>query len=485
VFAAMAGSDPALRDRVWTCFFGRPEIAGRPFRIDDIMHSAASRSIVFVLTLAVLLAGAPRCASAQETPADLAREMAALRQEVERLRREIDALKTGPPSTSAAPVTPSSTTATADLEMVKAQIAELAQVAVQSESKMPVRIFGVVHTHLFGNSDSANWLESPNLVDVPLPDGGGGTFGGSLRQTRLGVAIDGPTLGSARTSGVVAVDFFGGVPGFQTGQVMGLPRLLVAYARVDGKRTSLLVGQDHVILAPRDPTSLAAFSFPLLFRSGNLYLRAPQVRIEHAVSDRLRVIGGIVSPVGGDLTGSDYRFVPPALGGERSMRPGVQARLLYQAGDQESTRFAGAGVSGHYGWERRAGRLDRSWAAALDFGGRRDRIGVAGEVFVGDNADAFGGAAGLDRRAAGGWAELQLFLHRRMSFHGGAGIDDVHGGDRATLARRGNRSAFGSVLFTLTPEIQASLEYRWLSTRPGAGAARTNHHVDWVMTYRF
>ena len=59
---------------------------------------------------------------------------------------------------------------------------------------------------------------------------------------------------------------------------MGLPRLLVAYARVDGAKTSVEIGQDHMILAPRDPSSLAAASFPLLFRSGNLYLRAPQVR---------------------------------------------------------------------------------------------------------------------------------------------------------------------------------------------------------------
>ena len=115
-------------------------------------------------------------------------------------------------------------------EVVKAQVAELAQVKVESTSRMPVKIFGVIHTHLFANSGAGNWLESPNLVDAPLPDGGGGTFSGSLRQTRLGFTVDGPSLGGARTSGVVAMDFFGGVPGFQTGQVMGLPRLLVAYA---------------------------------------------------------------------------------------------------------------------------------------------------------------------------------------------------------------------------------------------------------------
>src|SRR6185436_17166486 len=88
-------------------------------------------------------------------------------------------------------------------------------------------------------------------------------------------------------------------------------------------------GQDHVILAPRDPTSLAAYAFPLLFRSGNLYLRAPQVRIERAWTSRLRATAGIVAPIGGDLTGDAYLFVPPALGGERSRRPALQGRVAY------------------------------------------------------------------------------------------------------------------------------------------------------------
>jgi hypothetical protein len=441
--------------------------------------------------LVALIPFSATSALAQETPADLARDLAALRREVERLRGELDALRASHPAPAeragqtpiaAAPATEPSPAAA--LDVVKSQLAELAQVKVESTSRMPVKIFGVIHTHLFANSGAANWLESPNVVDAPFADGGG-TFSGSLRQTRLGFTVDGPTLGGARTSGVVALDFFGGIPGFQTGQVMGLPRLLVAYARIEGAKTSLEIGQDHVILAPRDPTSLAAFSFPLLFRSGNLYLRAPQVRVEHALTSNVRLTGGIVAPIGGDLTGGDFRFVPPALGGERSMRPAVQARLAWQRGDCESPRCAGAGVSGHYGWEKRSGRLDRSWAAVIDFGARRDWFGVAGEVYAGENADAFGGATGLDRRAAGGWVELQVYPHSRASFHLGTGVDDVRGGHRATLARRGNGTAFGSVIFTLTPEMQASLEYRYQSTRPGSGANRTNHHVDWVMTYKF
>ncbi len=369
--------------------------------------------------------------------------------------------------------------------MLQTQIAELAQVKVESESRMPVKIFGTIHTNVFANSGTPNWLENPNLVAAPPADGRQGTFSATLRQTRIGLSMAGPTVGSARASANVAMDFFGGIPGFQTGQVMGLPRLLVAFARIETDRTAVEIGQDQMMLAPRDPTSLAAFAFPALFRSGNLYLRTPQARIEQVIAGNVRLSGGIVAPIAGDLATEDYRFVPPALSGERSRRPGVQAHIGFASGPADAERVAGFGVSGHYGWERRVGELADSWAAAFDFGVRRDRVGLAGEAFVGENIDAFGGALGLDARAAGGWAELQFFAGDRASFNLGAGVDQITDERRALLARRMNRTGYGNMIFSLTPEVQASFEYRWLETSPGTGSERRNHHFDWVLAYKF
>jgi hypothetical protein len=345
-------------------------------------------------------------------------------------------------------------------------------------------LFGTVHAHFFANSANPNWLDIPNLVTPPPADGRTGSASGTLRQTRLGFTIDAPKIGSMKTTGVVAMDFFGGIPAFQTGQVMGLPRLLVAFARMEGERTAVEVGQDHMILAPRDPTSLAGFAFPLLFRSGNLYLRVPQARVERVIAPNLRLTAGIVAPVAGDFTGTDYIFVPPALGGERSRRPAVQARVGYSTLQPDATRFVDVGIGGHAGWERQGGNLDRSWAGALDFAARRDLVGVAGEVFVGDNTDAFGGGLGLDARSAGGWSELQLFPTSRLSLAAGVGVDDIRDSRRFTLPRRQNVSGYGSITFSLTPEVQASFEYRGLRTTTG-NVERTNHHFDWVLVHKF
>jgi len=431
------------------------------------------------LVMTILIGGtvaAVQPAAAQDPQADFARELAALRAEVARLRTEVDALKGGGGAPAAAQAAPS--------EMLESQVAELAQVKVESSTRFPVRLFGTIHASVFANSGVANWMDNPNLVGAPPADGQTGTMSASLRQTRIGFLSDGPALGSFRTNAVVAMDFFGGIPGFQTGQVMGLPRLLVAFARIENDRTAVEIGQDHMILAPRDPSSLAAFSFPLLFRAGNLYLRVPQVRIEQKLASRLRATAGIVAPVAGDLTGEAYAFVPPALSGERSRRPGVQARVAYVAGDADSTRLVDIGVSGHTGWERRGGSLARSWAAALDASARRDVIGVAGEFFLGDNMDAFGGATGLDARSGGGWGELQIYPTQRLSFVAGAGVDELRDARKNSLARQRNRSAFGNITFSITPELQTAFEYRLLRTRAG-GVDRSNQHFDWVFIHKF
>jgi hypothetical protein len=439
-----------------------------------------TRRAASVFATFMILCGVPWEVGAQD---DLKQEVAALRSELQQLRAIVEELKgsVGARPPAPAPQPP----AEAAVELLQTQVAELSQVKVESASRMPVRISGTIHADAFFNTGEANWLENPNLVAARPADGRTGTFSMNLRQTRLGLSADGPTLGAYRTNGNLVFDFFGGIPGFQTGQVMGLPRLLVAFARIETDRTAFEIGQDQMVLAPRDPTSLAALSFPLLFRSGNLYLRTPQVRVERSIASHVRVAGAIVAPIGGDLADEQYRFVPPALAGERSRRPGVQARLgVGSSADTDATRSANVGVSGHYGWERRGEALADSWAGAIDVEARRDWIGVAGEAFAGENVDAFGGGTGVDSRAGGGWAELRLFPSALVSLNAGVGVDELRN-PRLGVARRRNRSAFGNVIVSVTPELQASFEYRFLETLPGAGIDRRNHHFDWVLAYKF
>jgi len=69
-------------------------------------------------------------------------------------------------------------------------------------------------------------------------------------------------------------------------------------------------------------------------------------------------------------------------------------------------------------------------------------------------------------------------------FVAGAGVDELRDARTNTLARQRNRSAFGNITFSITPELQTAFEYRLLRTRAG-GVDRSNQHFDWVFVHKF
>jgi hypothetical protein len=432
------------------------------------------RHILCLVLTAIVGASLAMPASAQPSNDDLAtlrREMQELRAEVAALKKLVGAGAQPAPATDPGPA----------IAMLQEQVAEQAQTKVESKSRMPITLSGTIVSNTVYNSGEANWLENPNIVAASA--GPEGSFSSTLKQTQLALSINGPELSGWQTNGFVQVDFLGGAPGFQTGTVMGLPRLLYAFARLERDTTAVVIGQDNMILAPRDPTSLASPGFPLLFRSGNLYLRAPQVRVEQRFGDGFDVRAGVVTPLAGDF-GATYVFAPAAGAGERSQTPAVQARFGHRRAGDAGARWD-VGVSGHFGRERRTSGTTREWAAAGDVSVDVGRIGFGGELYAGDAVGAFGGGLGQAIRSAGGFGEVRLRATERLAFNAGGGLDEVADRDRALVALGSNRTWFGNAIFSATPEIRTSLEYRHLETETSTGATRGNHHINFAFTYAF
>jgi hypothetical protein len=426
----------------------------------------------------------------------VAGELARLRAEVASLRADLAAIRTpGPAPLKTAHETGGAALARAgeqaeaqpqvapEVEMLRTQVDELSQTKVESTSRMPVRIFGAIVSNTVSNSGMANWLENPNITDAEVPGVEPGSFTSTLRQSQIGLNVGPIPMGSWTASGAMVADFFGGVPGFVTGTVFGLPRMVYAFARLEHARTAVVVGQDQNLLAPRDPTSLAAQAFPLLFRSGNLYLRSPQARVEQTFG-AITVKGGVAAPIAADA-GNFYVFAPPAGAGERSGRPALEGRADYTAGNADTASEFTLGFSARQAWREPALELNSATSWSVDFNGRWGRVGFAGEYFDTDDAAEFGSGVAQPRPAQGGWVEGRLRLTSRLSTNVGAGMDEVEDPVPAA-ARRENRSVFGNVIFDLTPEVGVSMEYRWLETTLGeALTKRTNNHVNAALVVRF
>ena len=170
------------------------------------------------------------------------------------------------------------------VEMLRTQVDELSQTKVESSSRMPVRIFGAIVSNTVGNSGMANWLENPNMTDAEVPGMDAGSFTSTLRQSQIGFNVgsdsDGQLDGAARQwSRTSSAACPGSSPAPSSACRAWSTPSPVSSTRAPRCSSARITN----LLAPRDPTSLAAQAFPLLFRSGNLYLRSPQVRVEQKV----------------------------------------------------------------------------------------------------------------------------------------------------------------------------------------------------------
>src|SRR5262249_40396142 len=131
-----------------------------------------------------------------------------------------------------------------------------------------------------------------------------GGFGGTARQSLLGLEALGPEIKGGRVSGELQFDFAGGFPNISNGVVLGVPRLRTGVLRWAFPKTTFVAGQDVLFFSPLSPTSLASIAVPAFGYSGNLWAWIPQMRVEHRFSlpneSSILLQGGVLDPLTGD-----------------------------------------------------------------------------------------------------------------------------------------------------------------------------------------
>jgi len=421
------------------------------------------------------------------------------------LRKELDAAKTQLAALSSNPAPSSASSATAPAatieervskleesqQMASAEAAEQNQTKVESSSKYRVRLSGIVLFNLYADRGSVNNQDFPELAMAPGVLSTGNSFGGTVRQSEIGLQGFGPTIGGARTSAEIHFDFAGGFPQAPNGVSYGIMRLRTATVRFDWDNTSVIAGQDALFLSPISPTSIATLAVPAFAYAGNLWSWTPQVRVEHRFvageNSSFLLQGGILDNLSGDTPPSEYNRYP--TWGENSGQPAYATRLswTHAVGDQKII----AGAGGYYGRQDWGfGRTVDSWAGTADltlpFG---TRVEFTGEFYRGRAIGGLGGGIaqtglwngvltspatdvyGLD--SMGGWAQLKYKVSPKLQFNGAFGIDDPFasefrqfGGSQTYYPTplTKNESSLGNFLYQPKSDIVFSLEYRHLKT---------------------
>jgi hypothetical protein len=400
-----------------------------------------------------------------------------------------------------------------DQELLKSNLVEQSQTKVESGSKYRVRFSGLILLNLYDNRGYVDNSDFPEIAVENYQPTGNGSFGGSLRQSQIGVEAFGPQIAGARTSASINFDFAGGFPDEPNGAVMGLVRLRTATIRFDWHDTSIIAGQDHLFFAPLAPTSFATVAIPALSYAGNLWAWTPQVRVEHTfrVSDTSSFVlqGGVLDSLSGDEIFSPENERYPEWG-EQSGLPAFAARMAW------THRLFGQavtlGTGGYYGRQYWGfGRHVDGWASMLDASLPLGKMfALSGAFYRGRALGGLGGGLGQDvlmngslfsastavqgLDSMGGWMQLKFKPWQKFEINGAYGEDNPFAGELDRFPP--NQGYYGISLtrnqspmvnFTYTPrsDMEMSFEFRRLRTMVLEQEAQTANHFDASIGYRF
>jgi uncharacterized coiled-coil protein SlyX len=408
-------------------------------------------------------------------------------------------------TSSSAP--PAATASTEErIETLEAALKLHDQTKVESNSKYPVRLTGLILFNGFLNKGLADNIDLPAVALHQTSTSGNGSLGATLRQTILGVEGNGPHFLGARTSADVNFDFFSGISYTSYGTSAGVVRMRTAGINFDWSNDSLQVGMEAPLISPLSPTSFATVAEPSLAGAGNLWAWAPQLRYAHRFTlqdeNHLQFEFGLWdSPAAGYNSNQLFRSASPA---ELAEQPAYETRISYGSPDQRGLEI---GASGYYSRQAYPGyqgyngteNLD-SWAGTSDWKlPLSHRFEVSGEGYRGRSIGGLGGGVYKDAvtgtspisgapalsglNAIGGWSQIKTRFGQSTETNLSIGMDDGFASDfhtvvplaTATVAqlRARNKMVVGDLIYRPRTYIILSPEYRRIWTWPITGAPAT------------
>jgi hypothetical protein len=407
----------------------------------------------------------------------------------------------------------SAATSAEEQQLLSAKVGELHQTKVESGSKYPVRLSGIVLMNLFSNHGVVDNVDFPVLALTDHPIDSRGSFGGSLRQSLLSLEVFGPQVGGARVGADIQFDFAGGFPDTLGGVTLGLPRLRTGVVSMTWPNTTIVAGQDTLFFSPLSPSSIATLAVPAFAYTGNLWTWIPQVRLEHRLEltnkSSFLFQGGILDSVSGEPPSSQPLRKPQA--GEASRQPAYASRMAW--GRRAAGREVTIGIGGYYGrqdWGFH--RIVNAWAGTSDWTiPLSNRWELTGEFYRGRAVGGLGGGMGrstvfsgpvanpntrvIGLNSTGGWAQLKFRESEKLEWNGGFGQDNPLASDLRmfplsqqtyfdpSLAR--NRSSLLNFIYRPRSDLLFSVEYRHLRTFTLSGDSEKADHINVSMGVLF
>ncbi|HEX6881071.1 MAG TPA: hypothetical protein VF135_11950, partial [Terriglobales bacterium] len=376
-----------------------------------------------------------------------------------------------------------------DWQLLNAKVEEHQQSKVESVSKFRLKLSGMLLLNTFGNSGYVDEIDIPRVAAHRPSAASDGTFGASLRQSIIGLTGYGPSIGGARTSADLQLDFLGGIAGGYSGYSSGIARLRLARMRLDWNNTSIVGGLDNLFFSPNSPTSYMTVAEPAFSSAGNLWTWTPTVRVEQRIkTDNVlwKLEGGILDYAGYSGYYQDLRIPTP---GESSKQPAYAMRISGN-GRREDDPVA-FGIAGIVAPQRYPNdNTVTGWGGLVDWRTPiAPHLEISGEFYRGKGLAGFGGVGLVNVPNqtyqyvvttapiisklvnTGGWSQLKARVNYRHEFNLALGYGGFDSGNlriassadpNLTFVPARNESMLANYIFKPRSDLVFSLEYRRL-----------------------
>jgi hypothetical protein len=314
----------------------------------------------------------------------------------------------------------------------------------------PYGFFKLDLTYDQSRTNNGNYIMWINKI--PEGEDEDAEFNLTARQTRFGFNLDAGELDGRKVTARFENDFYQG-----TVENKNFLMLRHAYLKIDFKTFYLLAGQTFDVLSPLNPTTV---NYTVLWNSGNIGYRRPQLQIGNKVKEGIQITGALTRNVAGDIDengtddGEDYPF------------PTIQGRLSYLKPGKLDV-----GVSGHYGKMEYSVENEKENYESYSVNVHLNLIlsktlNVKGEAFTGRTLNQYLGGIGQgynmtlpdEIEASGGWANAVYTPDDKIKFSVGFGIDKPKEESMSPGLRDLNRAIFANFFTKIAPKTSFALE---------------------------
>lgn len=336
-------------------------------------------------------------------------------------------------------------------------------------SQYPIKVYGYVKADMIYNDSQIGELAMTAPMEGANNDDDEFFF--TARESRIGLDFTGPEIMEGKTLAKIEADFWGSTTDSDTAPGF---RLRQAYIDLKYPNWDILAGQTWDFFAPLNPSTL---NFAILWRSGNMGDRHPQVRLTSKFND---IAGGTLTTQVGALETTDMEIdtgIPPVLAGY----------AYYENKVYDMPYYIGAGAI--YGRSRICMTAPQVvtknvdiWAATMAFKFTPiKQVTFSGEGYVGQCLAAFRAGSTVDTLVGdndtgkavvthGGWAQVSWQALEKLQVNGGMGLDKPHTKPSDTIQSNENiwdynYSFFANAKYEIIKNLYWGVEYQFFRTK--------------------